>query len=91
MAFELTSHQRDNFGRIAKAKRRTMNWNKAFPRGNVIKQCLGLRRLNGIDVGVEHEAIVLTERLGIEFVNLFGIGELDAPLCHNWFDNPEPQ
>ena len=50
-----------------------------------------MRRLNGIDVGVEHEAIVLTERLCIEFINVFGIGELDAPLCHDWFDNPEPQ
>ena len=50
-----------------------------------------MQRLNGVDVGVENETIVLTERLGIEFVHVFGIAELDTPLCHDWFDNPEPQ
>ncbi len=80
---ELRPDQLDVLGRIQEAVRRAVQRDEALAAGDVVEQGLLLLGRDLRRVGVDHQAGVLAERLGIEVVDLVGIRQLDAPLLQH--------
>ena len=55
-----------------------MNGQKSLALRHEVQEGIGLRRRDGVPVGVEHEGIVLTQGLGVEVGKFIGVGKIDT-------------
>src|SRR5262245_40908773 len=65
MPLELRSNEFDVLGRVQKAVRGTVQWNKTLAPGHVIQQHLLLLRRNPRRIRIDHQAVVFPERRGV--------------------------
>ena len=88
---ELGPDQLDVLGRIQEAVRRAVQRDEALAAGDVVEQGLLLLGRDPRRVGIDHQARVLAERLGIQVVELVRVGQLDPPLLQHRLKLLEPR
>ena len=76
--------------RVEEAVRRAVQRDEALAAGDVVEQRLLLLRRDLRRVGVDDQAVVLAERLGVEVLDLVGVRQLDAALLQHRLKLPEP-
>ena len=83
MGFELAADHLDDLHGIAEAVAGAVEGDEAVAAADVVEEGLFLRGCDGVDVGVDHEGVVVPEGVRIEVIGAGGVGEIDA-------EGPEP-
>ncbi|RFC52245.1 MAG: hypothetical protein DVB22_000878 [Verrucomicrobia bacterium] len=78
MGFELAADHLDDLHGIAEAVAGAVEGDEAVAAADVVDEGLFLGRGDGVDVGVDHEGVVVPEGFRVEVIGAAGVGEIDA-------------
>ncbi len=83
MTQELRADERDDFRRIAEAKRGAVQRDEAAAVGDVVEERFFLIGGDVVDVGVDEQGVKLPQMSGVDVGHRLGVGEFDAAIVED--------